>query len=208
MRLSRIITAFMAGLAIAVAPAAAGAAQPYTPQPPELTLSDTTINLGESVTIYGRGFGEREFVVIRIDVEDLAAGALPGRTARRADGTTVALAAVGHELTVNRPDPPRPLRVRARADGTFEVRYRPPRSGLYTFTAVGQRTGRTTTAELTVLGRGGDGPPNQPGGPNLPVTGDSVGDQVALGGGLLAGGLGLLMLTLVWRRRSQRGQTA
>lgn len=208
MRLSRIISAFVIGLAVACAPAAAGAAQPvppeYPPQPPSLTLSEATVTVGEEVTIYGSGFGSGEFVTIRITVANLAVSQLGGEVARIGDGSTVAMVPVSQVLT-NRS--PHRIRVRAEADGSWEVEYTPRRPGIHTFTATGETTGRTATATLTVLPRVGKDWDKDHGG-KLPVTGSPVNEQVALGGGLLAGGALLVGLTWAWRRRSRSDQAA
>ena len=70
MRLSRIIMALTVGLAVAAVPTAAGAAQPqppvYPPNSASLTVSPTTIRLGETFTLRGSGFAPNESV--RIDV--------------------------------------------------------------------------------------------------------------------------------------------
>ncbi|WBB68967.1 hypothetical protein [Micromonospora sp. WMMD812] len=204
MRLSRIIMALTVGLAVVAVPTAAGAAQPqpaptvtdtpqpppYTPVLPVLTVNRPTINLGETVILRGRGFGPNETVDIVVSVGPLAAPA--AGTARRSDGSTVAMAPVAFQAAA-------PLRFTARTNGAgeFSRSYKPSVTGLLTFTATGRESGRSAETELRVLDRA------QP--PPLPVTGDSLGTPMKLGGGLVGAGAVLLLLTLAWRRRQRLG---
>ncbi|MEV1333149.1 hypothetical protein AB0J20_26650 [Micromonospora costi] len=206
MRLSRIIMALAVGLAVVAVPTAAGAAQPQpaptvtdTPQPPpyppelaSLIVSRPTINLGETIVLTGRNFGPNETVDIVVSVRPLAAPAANQAPARRSDGTTVAMAPVAYQASA-------PLRFTARtnAAGEFSRSYKPSVTGLLTFTATGRESGRTATTELRVL----DG--RQP--PPLPVTGDSLGTPMKVGGGLVGAGAVLLLLSLAWRHRQRLG---
>ncbi|MET8233789.1 hypothetical protein ABZS77_24265 [Micromonospora sp. NPDC005298] len=210
MRLSRIIMALTVGLAVVAVPTAAGAAQPqptpsssattdppqpppYVPAPPSLTVSRPTIFLGETVVLTGTNFGPNETVDISVTVTPLAAPAAGQAPARRSDGTTVAMAPVAYQASA-------PLNFTAftNAQGRFTKSYRPSVTGLLTFTATGRESGRTATAELRVLHK------KQP----LPVTGDSLGTPMKLGGGLVGAGAIMLLLTLAWRRRQRFGGAA
>ncbi|MGC4856296.1 hypothetical protein ACLQ24_23675 [Micromonospora sp. DT4] len=208
MRLSRIIMALTVGLAVVAVPTAAGAAQPqpapsattdppqpppYAPQPPALTVNRPTIILGETVVLTGTGFGPNETVDITVTVTPLAAPAAGKAPARRSDGTTVAMAPVAYQASA-------PLHFTAYTDaqGRFTKSYKPSVTGLLTFTATGRESGRTATVELQVLHR------KQP----LPVTGDSIGTPMKLGGGLVGAGAIMLLLTLAWRRRQRLGGAA
>ncbi|MGW0216568.1 hypothetical protein ACWDXH_19470 [Micromonospora chokoriensis] len=207
MRLSRIIMALTVGLAVVAVPTAAGAAQPqptpstsgsaqpppYTPQNPALTVNRPTIFLGETVVLTGVGFGPNETVDISVTVTPLAAPAGGQAPARRSDGTTVAMAPVAYQAGA-------PLNFTAytNAQGRFVKNYKPSVTGLLTFTAVGRESGRTATTELRVL------PKKQP----LPVTGDSLGTPMKLGGGLVGAGAIMLLLTMAWRRRQRLGGAA
>ncbi|WP_422740259.1 hypothetical protein ACN263_14085 [Micromonospora sp. WMMD729] len=203
MRLSRIIMALTVGLAVVAVPTAAGAqpAQPSpsattgTPQPPpyppavaSLTVNRPTIFLGETVLLTGTGFGPNETVDISVTVTPLAAPAAGNAPARRSDGTTVAMAPVAYQASA-------PLNFTAytNAQGRFTKSYKPSVTGLLTFTATGRESGRTASTELRVLHR------KQP----LPVTGDSIGTPMKLGGGLVGAGAIMLLLTLAWRRRQR-----
>ncbi|WP_435207852.1 hypothetical protein [Micromonospora sp. bgisy143] len=203
MRLSRIIMALTVGLAVVAVPTAAGAqpAQPspsattgpsqpppYAPQPPALTVNRPTIFLGETVVLTGTGFGPNETVDISVTVTPLAAPAAGNAPARRSDGTTVAMAPVAYQASA-------PLNFTAytNAQGRFTKSYKPSVTGLLTFTATGRESGRTASTELRVLHR------KQP----LPVTGDSIGTPMKLGGGLVGAGAIMLLLTLAWRRRQR-----
>lgn len=193
MRLSRIITAVAVGLAVASLPTAAATAQPvYPPQLPTLTLSDSTVQVGETVVITGNNFGPNEIVDITITVNPLAARA-PGATTR-GSGTTVSMAMVPVTRQLPQWRGPVTLQAVTDANGAFRVSYRVRYPGEYTITAVGRESGLVATATLIVLG-----------GRQLPVTGAGVGPQLAVGGGLLATGVLLVLLTVLWRRRSRRG---
>ncbi|MBO4209091.1 hypothetical protein [Micromonospora echinofusca] len=222
MRLSRIIIALMAGLAMLAVPTAVGAApavqpqptapeSPYPPGPAELTVSDPTVVVGEAVVLHGEDFEPGEIVDIYVSINPLASAPLDApldaRSARRADGSTLALVPVG---LLRQPSPTLPgssplhLIVVADSDGDFDVTYRPAGVGRYVFTAVGRNSRFTATATVTVLATA-----PQPsvtatapgGGGGLPTTGDSLGTTLAAGGGLVGLGGVLLALALFWRRR-------
>jgi len=115
MRLSRIITALVAGLAVAGAPTAAGAAQPfppqpsYPPQPPSLTANPATINLGQTTTLVGVNFGGNEVVDIVVSRTPLnAAGVLDGQSARRGGGGARAMGPGPYGGPRQPPPPPLP----------------------------------------------------------------------------------------------------
>jgi hypothetical protein len=210
MRLSRIIMALTVGLAVVAVPTAAGAAQPQpqpsptitdTPQPPpyppaaaKLTVSRPTICPGESVVLTGTGFGPNETVDIAVTVAPLAAPAAGQAPARRSDGSTVAMAAVAYQASGT-------LTFTAHTDGQgrFTKSYTPSVRGLLTFTATGRESGRTATTQLRVLDKCQ---------PPLPVTGDSIGTPMKLGGGLVGAGAIMLLLTMAWRRRQRFGGVA
>ncbi|KAB1921903.1 hypothetical protein AB0J94_18330 [Micromonospora noduli] len=208
MRLSRIIMALTVGLAVVAVPTAAGAAQPQPtpsattdpPQPPpypptaaSLTVNRPTIYLGETVVLTGTNFGPNETVDITVTVTPQAAPAGGAAPARRSDGSTVAMAPVAYQASA-------PLHFTAYTDaqGRFTKTYKPSVTGLLTFTATGRESGRTATTELRVLHK------KQP----LPVTGDSLGTPMKLGGGLVGAGAVMLLLTLAWRRRQRFGGAA
>ncbi|MEU7677946.1 hypothetical protein AB0C42_24400 [Micromonospora taraxaci] len=208
MRLSRIIMALTVGLAVVAVPTAAGAAQPQPapsattdpPQPPpyppvvaSLTVNRPTIFLGETVLLTGTNFGPNETVDISVTVTPLAAPAGGQAPARRSDGSTVAMAPVAYQASA-------PLNFTAftNAQGRFTKSYKPSVTGLLTFTATGRESGRTASTELRVLHK------KQP----LPVTGDSLGTPMKLGGGLVGAGAIMLLLTLAWRRRQRFGGAA
>ncbi|MEG3635346.1 hypothetical protein [Micromonospora palythoicola] len=203
MRLSRIIMALTVGLAVVAVPTAAGAAQPQptpsvdgTPQPPpyppvlaSLTVNRPTIFIGETVILTGRNFGPNETVDIVVSVSPLAAPA--AGTARRSDGSTVAMAPVAFQASA-----PLSFTARTNSDGVFTRRYTPSVTGLLTFTATGRESGRTASTQLRVL------PKKKP---HLPVTGSSLDTPMKVGGGLVAAGAVLLLGTLAWRRRNRFG---
>ncbi|WP_431879895.1 hypothetical protein [Micromonospora marina] len=204
MRLSRIIMALTVGLAVAAVPTAAGAAQPQPPvYPPQgivsLTVSPPTIRLGETFTLRGTGFLANETVRIDVAISGLPAAAPAEGTARRSDGSTVAMAPVAYTPNRAQPQPaPTTFTVTADDSGNFTVTYRPTRPGRHTFTATGLTSGRTASATGTVLPPRPTRPPHKGG---LPVTGDSIGTPLKLGGGLAAAGAVLLLGSMAWRRR-------
>ncbi|MCG5471308.1 hypothetical protein LADH09A_005296 [Micromonospora sp. LAH09] len=210
MRLSRIIMALTVGLAVVAVPTAAGAAQPQPtpsttattdpPQPPPyppaaalLTVNRPTIFLGETVVLTGTGFGPNETVDIAVTVTPIAAPAGGQAPARRSDGSTVAMVPVAQQASA-----PLNFTANTNAQGRFTKSYKPSVTGLLTFTATGRESGRTATTELRVLHK------KQP----LPVTGDSLGTPMKLGGGLVGAGAIMLLLTLAWRRRQRLGGAA
>jgi hypothetical protein len=221
MRLTRIIMALTVGLAVVAVPTAAGAAQPqpsptvgqpqppYVPTPPVLTLTPTTITLGESFTLQGSGFTPNGTVTIDVSISALPIAAPAADTARRSDGSVVAMAAVAYPYpTPSHPGggQPAPLHFTVTADaaGNFTVTYRPQRPGRYTFTATDETTDQTASVTGTVLPPRPTRPPHHGGG-HLPVTGASLSTPVKLGGGLLGAGAVLLLLSLAWRRRERFG---
>ncbi|GAB3391442.1 hypothetical protein GCM10027452_39040 [Micromonospora halotolerans] len=194
MRLSRIIMAFTVGLAVAAVPTAAGAAQPQPPvYPPtvSLTIEPPAIRLGDgSFTLHGGA--------VRIDVEISGnPNAAPAQgTVRRSDGSAVAMSAVAYQ----QPQPaPTTFSATAAGDGTFTITYKPSRTGRHHFTATqGNQADDATGIVLPAR-------PGRPGGGNLPVTGDSLGTPLKLGGGLAGAGAVLVLLSLAWRRRGRFG---
>ncbi|MGW5669997.1 hypothetical protein [Micromonospora sp. NPDC003776] len=216
MRLSRIIMALTVGLAVAAVPTAAGAAQPQPsptagqPQPPyvpptaQLAVEPTTITLGETFTLHGTDFAPNETVTIDVIITALPAAAPAQGTARRSDGSAMALAPVAYPQPTHSGQPA-PLHFTVQADGTgsFTVPYRPNRPGRHTFTATGQTSGDTASATGIVLPPRPTRPPHHGGG--LPVTGASLSTPLKLGGGLAGAGAVLVLLSLAWRRRFGTG---
>ena len=93
------------------------------------------------------------------------------------------------------------------AAGRCTVTYRPTEPGTYTFTATGRESGRTASTTVIVLPKkkhdGKDDGKDD--GKHLPVTGDSMGTPLKVGGGLVGAGAVLMLGSLVWRRRSRFG---
>ncbi|SCL45413.1 hypothetical protein GA0070606_0735 [Micromonospora citrea] len=205
MRLSRIIMALTVGLAVLAAPTAAGAA-PGTgvPQPPvyppggaaTLKVSPSTVVVGETATLIGKGWTPGETVVITVSSSPHAAAVLE-KQARRSTGESVAMAPVSFQQA---PQPDRnTIVVTADGRGEFRTTYTPRRHGTYTFRAEGQTSDQVATATLTVLKKH-----QAP----LPVTGDSLGTPMKVGGGLVGAGAVLLLMSLVWRKRHRFGMGA
>ncbi|WDZ83076.1 hypothetical protein [Micromonospora cathayae] len=257
MRLSRIFTAIAVGLAVVAVPTAAGAAlsqpqpppnspqyppqpppyPPYPPTGPNLTVTPSTVVVGETVTVTGTGFAPNELVEITITTNPQAAG-LGGSdgTGQRLDGSTVAMAPVAYQRRDTsqpggRPEhkgglpehkggtwdgstdcTPQSFGIRADAQGSFEFTFRPRCPGEVVITARGLESGRTATAVLTVLKyhHGGGKPGDgKPGGGKLPVTGSSSMDlPLKVGGALVGAGAVMLLGTFLWRRRDRFGSGA
>lgn len=222
MRLSRIIIAILAGATMVAVPAAAGAAEPFTPQPPLpttappggtpgptqppvptdspyppqpglLTLSVTTIELGEQVIIRGRAFGSNEQVDISISGTPLAAGVTK---IRHADNQA-AMIPVVYALPAAAPTK---MLVRTNANGAFTVNHRPLETGEFTITATGRTSKITDSVVLVVMPAQQPGGSGSGGGGGLPRTGANVVQAAAVGAGLIA--VGAILLVLMRRRRS------
>ncbi|MEU4480363.1 hypothetical protein AB0F68_20250 [Micromonospora sp. NPDC023966] len=207
MRLSRIFMALTVGLAVAAMPTAAGAAQPQPPvYPPaeevSLTVQPTAIFLGQTFTLTGTGFAPGA-VTISVAISGLPNAAPAQGTARRSDGSAVAMSAVAYQ----QPQPaPTAFTVTADENGDFTVTYKPTRTGRYRFTAT-QETATRGTLSDSATGIVYPARPHRPphGSGNLPVTGDSLSTPVKLGGGLAGAGAVLVLLSLAWRRRDRFG---
>jgi|GEM_PF-2793481 hypothetical protein len=201
MRLSRIIGSAVAMLAAAGAFAIAGTpaqAQPvpqppYPPVPPALTVSDSTVEVGATFTVFGTGYGGNELVRLVFTAEPLAARAPGAQPARLNSGGVGAMAPVARQATTVYTDPTT-ITVRANPTGEFSVRVRFTRQLTVTITGTGLTTGRVASTTVTIVRP-------QPG---LPVTGGETGSQLTLGATLLAVGVLLVLTAVVWRRRSRR----
>ncbi|MGW4153044.1 hypothetical protein ACWEDF_07805 [Micromonospora chersina] len=201
MRLSRIFMALTVGLAVAAVPTAAGAAQPqppvYTPGEASLTVTPTTIRLGETFTLRGEGWAPGT-VTINVTITGNP-NAAPAGSVRRNDGSAVAMTAVAYQQPQSAPTT---FTVTADGDGNFTTTYRPSRTGRHVFTAV-QGTQEDSATGIVLPAR--PDRPGRPGGGHLPVTGDSIGTPLKLGGGLAGAGAVLVLLSLAWRRRGRFG---
>ncbi|MFG3580314.1 hypothetical protein [Micromonospora chersina] len=201
MRLSRIFMALTVGLAVAAVPTAAGAAQPqppvYTPGEASLTVTPTTIRLGETFTLRGEGWAPGP-VTINVTITGNP-NAAPAGSVRRSDGSAVAMTAVAYQQPQSAPTT---FTVTADGDGNFTTTYRPSRTGRHVFTAV-QGTQEDSATGIVLPAR--PDRPGRPGGGHLPVTGDSIGTPLKLGGGLAGAGAVLVLLSLAWRRRGRFG---
>ncbi|MGI5150454.1 hypothetical protein ACQEVC_29575 [Plantactinospora sp. CA-294935] len=198
MRLSRIIGSAVATLATVGAFAIAGSpaqAQPlpqppYPPQAPALTVSDPTVEVNQTFTVFGSGFGGNELVRLDFARTPLALGA--GTAAQDTGGVGAMLPIAQQAQTVHRN--PTTLTVRANVTGEFSVRVRFTRTGTVTITATGLTTGRVASTTVTIV----------QGQPPLPVTGSETGPQIALGTMLLIAGVLLVLVAVAWRTASRR----
>ncbi|WP_255609782.1 hypothetical protein [Micromonospora sp. PLK6-60] len=204
--------ALTVGLAVAAVPTAAGAAVPqpppdYVPGPPDLTVAPGTVPPGTIVTGVGSGFLPGEIATITVTTTGLPVAAPAAGTARRSDGTVVAMAAVAYAPITTPPSeltgrtPPRRFTVQVDAAGAFTFKYRVTRPGVWTFTATGNSSGRRASASVTVIAGPPTHKPTHRPPHHLPVTGSSLGTPLKVGGGLLAAGAVMVLLTMAWRRR-------
>ncbi|GAA3761234.1 hypothetical protein GCM10022225_53580 [Plantactinospora mayteni] len=198
MRLSRIIGSAVATLAtvgaFAVAGSPAQAQQlpqpPYPPQPPALTVSDPTVGVNQTFTVFGSGYGGNELVRLVFRRTPLALGA---EAAVQDSGGVGAMLPIAQQApTVHRD--PTTLTVQANVTGEFSVRVRFGRTGTITITGTGLTTGRVASTTVgVVLAQ-----------PPLPVTGSETGPQIALGTMLLIAGVLLVLVAVAWRTKSRR----
>lgn len=198
MRLSRIIGSVVATLAtagafvIAGTPAQAQPQPPYPPTPPALTVSDATVEVGQTFTVFGSGFGGNESVRLDFATSPLAAPVRGVQPQRRDSGGVGAM----FQATAQGPVHVNPTRITVRADtaGSFAVRVRFTRQLTVVITATGLTTGRTASTTVEVFRP-------QPG---LPVTGSDSGPRITVGVLLLIGGVLMVLTAVAWRRKSRR----
>ncbi|ROT29752.1 LPXTG cell wall anchor domain-containing protein [Micromonospora sp. HM5-17] len=201
MRLSRIIGSAVATLATVGAFAIAGTpaqAQPvpqppYPPVPPALTVSDATVEVGQTFTVFGTGYGGNELVRLVFTTQPLAAPAPGVQPARQNSGGVGAMAPVARQAQTVHTNPTT-ITVRANPTGEFSVRVRFTRQLTVTITGTGLTTGRVASTAVTVVRAQ----------PPLPVTGSETGSQLTIGGTLLAAGVLLVLIAVAWRRKIRR----
>jgi hypothetical protein len=213
MRLTRIITAIAVGLAVIGAPAAAGAAQPFTPQPPvpptvvptetvtpqpppypptapSLTADRLTVPVGVPVLLIGNGWPPNR--PVRHDFTlNPAVLRLPAQ-APAARGGTGAMVPISNRLPA-RAQPIPSFTVTADSNGhyTRSVTFSEPGTVLITATSLTTRQ----SASLTLTVTSGQQPP-------LPVTGSKIGPQIGVGVAAVLAGALLLWFGFLRRRRS------
>lgn len=202
MRLSRIIGSAVATLATVGAFAIAGApaqAQPlpqppYPPQPPALTVSDSTVEVGAAFTVFGSGFGGNEQVRLDFETSPLALPAPGAQPAGAGTGGVGAMDPLVRQAAQTVYTNPTRITVRANATGEFSVRVRFTRPSTVVITGTGLTTGRVASTTVTIVTA-------QPG---LPVTGSETGSQITLGATLLIAGALLVLIAVAWRRKGRR----
>jgi hypothetical protein len=194
MRLSRAISALAGVLAIVAVPTAANAQNDYPPPPPVLTLSSTTINAGDSVTLSGRGYTPGEDVSVTSTHQAIAAGARGGAANSNSHAGPAMVTVAYHKPLADGPttppDPTPPVTIRSDTTGAFSVRLRFNDAGTERITATGTASALAASITLTVLPNG-----------NLPVTGNNLARMSMIGGSLLVAGVALYLLTMLRRRR-------
>lgn len=176
--------AALAGAALlAIEPAIAQDETPYPPAQPTLTVDDTLVVSGDTVTVVGTGFAPGEDVQITVTVNAQAAPQF--QAGGSGEGIAmVPVAAVAAQTSQV---------VTANADGGFTADVTLTLVGQDTITATGLESGRSASVVVTVV------PPT----PGLPKTGNSTSRLLAVGGGVIALGSALLLGLLLWRRRDR-----
>lgn len=160
----------LVAVGVLLAPGAASAAPDYPPPPADLSLSSGTVRAGNSVGVYGAGFGAEEPVIVTIKVRPRAGYWFPRQ------GFVI------HKQ-----------RVWTNPDGEFKTRVPTYVAGTATIIAVGLDSGEKERAKVRVLGRnmgpghhGGwydHGAPSATGGlPGMQAVHNTVGRWLSNGG--------------------------
>jgi hypothetical protein len=160
----------LAAVGVLLAPGAASAAPDYPPPPSSVQLSSGTVRAGNSVGVYGSGFGANEPVIIQVRVRPR-----DGYWFARQGFTT-------HTITVC-----------TNKNGEFKTRIPTYVAGTTTVVAHGLDSGEAGKAKVRVLGRGfgpggyGDwddqGGPTASGGlPGMQAVHNTVGRWLSNGG--------------------------
>jgi LPXTG-motif cell wall-anchored protein len=175
MRLSGLLMLIAAAATTAVAVPAAAYGQPYAPVGPTVTVSDSTVVVGDTVEVTGTGFGAGEPITITVSYQTIGMGIPRG-------GRSVVPRA--QQLAQDT--------ARANADGTFRHRLTLTTAGRALITATGVETGRSGSATVLVLTSHAE----------LPTTGASSGTYLKLlAAGLAATVLGVALVAVGRRRR-------
>jgi len=174
MRLTRLLVPIaIAAVATVLTPAAANA-QDYPPTGPTVTVSDSTVVVGDTVEVEGTGFAPGETISITVEYGPIAMGVPRGARSfvpptRKDDASSV----------------------RADKDGDFRTKVTLTQVGRAVITATGETSKRSGSASVLVLSSRSE----------LPTTGTDGGSylRVAVAGAaaLVAG----LALVAVARRR-------
>jgi hypothetical protein len=156
----------LAAVGVLLAPGAASAAPDYPPPPADLALSSGTVRAGNSVGVYGAGFGAREPVIIVIKIRPRAGYWFPQQ------------GFVTHKQ-----------KVWTNKNGEFKTRVPTYAAGTATILAHGLDSGEDEKAKVKVLGRnmrpggyGGWYDHGAPGGlPGMQAVNNTVGRWVTNG---------------------------
>jgi hypothetical protein len=177
MRTVRILASLaVAALGLLVLPTAA-TAEPYPIGTPLLTVDRPTIIVGETVTVFGSGYGANDTVTVTTVTN----------TALRPAGS--AMVPVAYEAAQRRAA----VVVIADANGDFSVQLTLDQIGNVVITASGLPSGSVASVTVRVLPRG------------LPVTGQNGGPlRIALIGSAVAA-VGVVLVVLVRSRRRRAG---
>jgi hypothetical protein len=126
-----VVGAFLlAAVGVLLAPGAASAAPDYPPPPSTVSVSAGTVRAGNSVGVYGTGFGEREPVVVQTRFRPRSGYWFPSR----------GIVVHKHIVWTNK-------------DGEFKTRVRTSLPGKLIIHARGLESGESGSATVRVIGR-------------------------------------------------------
>ena len=174
----------VAGAAL-LASVPAAAQDEYPPAEPVLTVSASTVTVGETVIVNGTGYEANEEIELSLSTQPLAAPQLQRDGAEQADPIAIQLVAMQDDQNGSAVG-------NADADGAFIGEVTPQRVGLATITATGLDSGLSASVVITVL----------PAGDALPETGTGLWSMLRIGAAVLGAGALLVLISLVWRRRN------
>lgn len=181
-----------AGIAL-LAMSPAGAAQPYPPAEPVLTVSSGTVVVGETVELTGTGFEPGEEVEIVVSTSPFSALQLeedaPEQSEFESGSETIAMVPVARSVAAQDS-----AIDTADGDGTIFALVTLNEVGLATITATGLESDLSASVVVTVVAAGDA----------LATTGSDVWRLVRIGGAVIGVGGLLLLATLVWRPRRDR----
>lgn len=185
MRAHRFLILLATTGAALLAPAAAVAAPSvYPPGPPAVTVSASTVVVGNTVILNGTNFGANDNVSIDVTYTGGSVGMPAAHNGQLVTASLmVPKAVVGH--------------VTADANGAFQTRVQLDRVGTAVITATGSPSGVSASVTVRVLASGA----------TLPRTGTDGGvlaREIGTGIGAVLLGVAAIWLTVIWRRRNRR----
>jgi hypothetical protein len=179
MRLSRLLLPMAGALVAAVLTPTVASAQPYPPSAPVVTVSESTVVVGDTVEVRGTGFAGGELVEIAVNYQSIGMG-----RPRGARSVTLPVRLAGK------------VRVRADSAGAFRHPLTLTRAGRAIITCTGLESGRSGSASVLVLTSRSE----------LPTTGTDGTSYLRIAvAGLAATVFGGVLVAFSLRRRRARG---